>query len=177
MMGIERFGQDLRFAARSLRKNAAFSAVAIATFALGIGANTAIFTVVNAVLLRPLPYPQQDRIVNISMAWRDGNLNAALTVPEFQFYRDHNGAFEAIAGFRGSASVAIKRGGATEWVKDVRVTDGFFAALGVRPAIGRGIERQENAARRGSHRGPDRFAVAQRIRLGPGDFRPANRNG
>jgi putative ABC transport system permease protein len=140
---LENFLQDLRFAARSLRKNALFSAIAIATFALGIGANTAIFSVVNAVLLRPLPYPRQNRIVNVSLVWRDGNLNPVFTVPEFQFYRDHQDAFEAMAGFRGSGPAAIKRRGAPEWIKAVRVTDGFFETLGVKPAMGRGIEREE----------------------------------
>lgn len=140
---IERFLQDLRFAIRSLRKNVLFSAVAIATFALGIGANTAIFSVVNAVLLRPLPYPQSDAIVHMSLAWKSGELNDTLTVPEFEFYRDHSSAFQAMAGFRAGSTVAIKRGDTPEWVKSARVTDGFFGVLGVHPAIGRGIERDE----------------------------------
>jgi predicted permease len=142
-ISIERLLQDLRFAIRSLRKNPMFSAVAIATFALGIGANTAIFSVVNAVLLRPLPYPQSDRIVQVALAWKNGDLNDALTVPEFEFYRDHNGAFQAIAGFRSSQTVSIQRGDTPEWIRSVRVTDGFLRVLGVHPAIGRGIEREE----------------------------------
>jgi predicted permease len=142
-ISIERFLQDLRFAIRSLRKDVVFSAVAIATFALGIGANTAIFSVVNAVLLRPLPYPQSDQIVQVNLTRKDGSLNDTLAVPEFELYRDHNSGFQAIAGFRGGSTVSIKRGGAPEWITSVRVTDGFFGVLGVHPAIGRGIEREE----------------------------------
>ncbi|MGA8026288.1 MAG: ABC transporter permease [Bryobacteraceae bacterium] len=142
-MLIEGFLQDLRFAARTLRKNAVFSAVAIATFALGIGANTAIFSVVNAVLLRPLPYPQSDQIVHLNLAWKDGRLNDTLTVPEFEFYRDHNGAFQSIAGFRGGSTVVLKRGETPEWVTSLQATDGFFRVLGVHPSIGRGIAREE----------------------------------
>ncbi len=139
---IERFLQDLRIAARSLRRNALFSAVAIATFALGIGANTAIFSVVNAVLLRPLPYPEPQAIVQMSLASKSGDLNDALTVPEFEVYRDHSAAaFQAIAGFRGGSTVAMKRGDVPEWITSLSVTDGLFAVLGVRPILGRAIQR------------------------------------
>ncbi len=144
LTAIERFLQDLRIAARTLRKNALFSTVAIATFALGIGANTAIFSVVNAVLLRPLPYPEPQAIVHMSLAWKSGELNDALTVPEFEFYRDHSGgAFQAIAGYRGGSTVSMKRGDVPEWITSLHATDGFFAVLGVRPALGRAIERAD----------------------------------
>jgi len=126
-----------------LAKNPSFTAVAVLTLALGVGANTAIFSVVNGVLLRPLPYPQPNEIVQVSLEWKDGTLNDTLTAPEFEFYRDHSGAFAAVAGFRGGGEVSIKHGNATEWVKSLRVTDGFFPVLGVRPAIGRGILRDE----------------------------------
>ncbi len=142
-ISIERFLQDMRFAARSLRRNVVFSAVAIATFALGIGANTAIFSVVNAVLLRPLPYPHSDQIVQMNLAWKDGTLNNALTVPEFEFYRDHNSAFQAMAGFRAGSKVSLKQGDTPEWITSAQVTDGFFQVLALHPAIGRGIDRDE----------------------------------
>jgi predicted permease len=134
--------QDLTFAFRSLRKNLAFSAVAVATFALGIGANTAIFSLVNAVLLQPLPYPQSNRLVHLGLLWKDGGSNDGLTVPEFEFYRDHNSAFAAIAGYRGAATVALKRGDVPEWITSLRVTDGFFRVLGAEPVLGRDIERK-----------------------------------
>jgi len=126
-----------------LRKNVGFTGVAVLTLALGIGANTAIFSVVNAVLLTPLPYPGSDRIVGINQVWKGGGIADDLTAPEYEFYRDHTGAFQALAGFRGGPDLPLKRGGATEWLTSVRVTDGFFQALGVAPALGRGVLRDE----------------------------------
>lgn len=149
-MGHFRFGMrmttvtaDFRYAIRMLRRNPGFAAVAIATLALGIGANTAIFSVVNAVILRPLPYPHPDEMVQVNLVWKGGNVNDSLTAPEFEFYRDHAGAFQAIAGFRGGPDLEIKGAGTSEWVKSLRVTDGFFQTLGVSPAMGRGIRRDE----------------------------------
>jgi putative ABC transport system permease protein len=134
---------DLRYALRMLRRNPGFTAVAVLTLALGIGANTAIFSVVNAVILRPLPYPNPDKMVQVNLVWKDGTTNQTLTAPEFEFYRDHASAFEAIAGFRGGPDLETKRSGASEWIKSMRVTDGFFKALGVNPSLGRGILRDE----------------------------------
>jgi putative ABC transport system permease protein len=134
---------DIRYGLRTLRKNRGFTAVTVLTLALGIGANTAIFTVVNAVLLEPLPYPGPDRIVQINQVWKDGAIADALTASEYEFYRDHTSAFQALAGFRGGPDLPLKRSGATEWLTSLRVTDGFFQALGVAPALGRGILRDE----------------------------------
>jgi putative ABC transport system permease protein len=130
---------DVRYGLRMLAKNPGFTAVAVLTLALGMGANTAIFSVLNGVLLHPLPYPRPNEIVQVNLAWKGGGLNDWLTAPEFEFYRDHASAFEAVAGFRGGGEVAIKRGETTEWIRSLRVTDDFFPVLGVRPAIGRGI--------------------------------------
>jgi putative ABC transport system permease protein len=135
--------QDIRYALRMLRRNPGFTVVAALTLALGIGANTAIFSVVNAVILRPLPYPHPDAIVHVNLAWKGGGVNETLTVPEFEFYRDHASAFEAMAGFRGAPDLEIKRGGVSEWITSLRVSDGFFQVLGVSPAFGRGIVRDE----------------------------------
>ncbi|HME00681.1 MAG TPA: ABC transporter permease [Terriglobia bacterium] len=140
---IENLLQDLRYGVRMLAKNPTFAAVAVITLALGIGANTAIFSVVNAVLLRPLPYPRSDAIVEIKGVWKDGGLADDLTVPEFEFYRNHASAFAAIAGYRGGPDLSIKRGGVSEWITSLRVTDGFFKVLGVAPALGRGVLREE----------------------------------
>jgi putative ABC transport system permease protein len=126
-----------------LAKNPGFTAVAVLTLALGIGANTAIFSVLNGVLLRPLPYPRSNEIVQANLAWKGGGLNDWLTAPEFEFYRDHSSTFEAVAGFRPGREVAIKRGDTTEWIRSLRATDGFFPVLGVHPALGRGILRDE----------------------------------
>ena len=72
-----------------LRKNPGFTAVAVLTLALGIGANTAIFSVVNSVLLRPLPYPEPSQLVQLDLRIPEGYLNQGLTVSQFQFFRDN----------------------------------------------------------------------------------------
>lgn len=126
-----------------LRRNPGFAVVAGITLALGIGANTAIFSVVNAVLLRPLPYPRSGEIVQVNLAWKGGSVNDSLTGPEFEFYRDHASALQAMAGFRGGPDLSIERGGASEWLTSLRVTDGFLQVLGVNPALGRGPVRDE----------------------------------
>ena len=135
--------RDLIYGLRMLAKNPGFTVVAVLTLALGMGANTAIFSVLNGVLLRPLPYPRSNEIIQVNLAWKGGGLNDWLTVPEFEVYRDRISAFEAVAGFRPGGEVSIKRGNATEWIRSLRATDGFFPVLGVRPAIGRGILRDE----------------------------------
>jgi len=135
--------QDVRYGLRMLAKNPSFTAVAVLTLALGIGANTAIFSVLNGVLLRPLPYPSPKQIVQFNLEWKDGTLNDTLTAPEFEFYRDHSSAFAALAAFRGNEELSIKRGNSTEWIRSLRVSDGFFPALGVHPALGRGILKDE----------------------------------
>src|ERR1035438_264651 len=108
---IETLLQDLRFGLRQLRRNPGFTAVAVLTLAMGIGANTAIFSVVNGVLLHPLPYPRPDGIARVNLVWRGGGVNDSLTVPEFESFRDRTEAFEAVAGFRGGPDLSIKRGG------------------------------------------------------------------
>src|SRR5262249_22463950 len=92
--------QDLRYGVRMLRKNPGFTAVAVLTLAVGIGANTAIFSVVNAVLLRPLPYPDQDRLVNFWLSAPSKGLpEVALPDALFAFYRDRSHTFEKMAAY------------------------------------------------------------------------------
>ncbi|HXQ98489.1 MAG TPA: permease prefix domain 1-containing protein, partial [Candidatus Limnocylindrales bacterium] len=95
---LEQFWQDARFGLRMLRKNPGFAAVVVLTLALGIGANTAIFSVVNSVLLRPLPYPQPYQLVELELKLQRGDLIDSMTVPQFQFFRDHSSVFQSVAG-------------------------------------------------------------------------------
>ena len=134
--------QDVRFALRMLGKNPGFTAVAAITLALGIGANTTMFSVVNSVLLRPLPYPQPNRLIHFELRM-GGGTNDALSVPQFQFFRDHSKAFDAVAADRGGADVELKQGTTVQWVSSYQVTDGFFRTLGVSPTIGREFVREE----------------------------------
>jgi putative ABC transport system permease protein len=130
--------QDLRYGARMLLKKPGFTLVAIITLALGIGANTAIFSVVNAVLLRPLPYPEPERLMQIflhnpdSASGRGGYGNA-----DFQALRERNQSFEKIAAISSGNRFSLTGSGAPEQVIGAVVTAEFFDMLGVNPQRGR----------------------------------------
>src|SRR2546430_13515067 len=132
------FCSDFRYAIRTLAKQPAFTFVAVVTLALGIGANTAIFSVINAVLLRPLPYPEADRIVyfegrNPSQGITDSNIS----VPDFQDWTTQSSAFSQTAFYwTGSAALATQ-GGEPERVPRAGVKNSFFDVLGVQPMLGR----------------------------------------
>jgi putative ABC transport system permease protein len=134
---MESFWQDLRFGARMLRKQPAFSAVAVVALALGIGANTAIFSVINALLLRPLPFKHADRLVYV---WETnpkiGLDRGIVSPPDFADWREQNGVFEHISAFR-TWFYRLSGGGDPEQVWGVRTSASFFELLGVEPQTGR----------------------------------------
>jgi predicted permease len=142
--------QDLRYALRSLRKSPAFTVVAVLTLALGIGANTAIFSVVNGVLLRPLPYPEPDRLVRVFTSFHgSGTERYAISQPEFMDYKGLTQAFENAAAYTG-ASLTLTGGcgsqaGACEpeRVRGIAATRDLFPVLGITPARGRNFEGDE----------------------------------
>ncbi|HEX7315759.1 MAG TPA: ABC transporter permease [Pyrinomonadaceae bacterium] len=139
--------QDLRFGARMLRKRPGFTAVALLTLALGIGANTAIFSVVNAVLLRPLPYRNAERLVWVSGNVRGGTNRASVSPPDYVDYRAQNTVFEEFAA---STSVPfpvnLTGAGEPERLTGSRVTANYFRAFGVEPALGRAFGADEERA-------------------------------
>jgi len=136
--------QDLRYGARMLLMKPGFSLTAILTLALGIGATTAIFTVVNAVLLRPLPYPGADRLVYAGQTYR-GEFSGS-GEPKFLFWREQSQSFEALACYSsfGGAQGNLTGGDEAEYVRGLRVSEDFFHALGVYPALGRAFTRAED---------------------------------
>jgi predicted permease len=139
-------GQDLRYAVRQLRKNRGFTAVATLTLALGIGANTAIFSVVNAVLLNPLPFPSANRIVSLFEATPNFP-RGSISYPNFLDWQRNNHAFEGMAAFRWTDG-AITGVGEAEEVRARRVSATFFPILGVNPILGRNFTSEED--RRGA---------------------------
>ena len=137
-------GQDLRYALRMLRKNPGFAAVAIGTLALGIGANAAIFSVVNAVLLRPLPFARPGELVRITSDFvKRGGVDVGLSAPEMFDYRERSGAFTAISGlYRINANVT--GGDRPERVEVLLMDVNYFDILGVKQAqVGRLFEKKD----------------------------------
>jgi putative ABC transport system permease protein len=131
--------QDIRYACRSMRRQPAFVALAVGTLALGIGANAAIFSVVNAVLLRPLRYQQPERIVAVNNLWRKSGLSATVSAPDFHDWHDTASSFTAMAYYAGGET-SVSVASAAEYGTVIRATPGFFDVFGVGPAIGRVFE-------------------------------------
>ena len=134
---------DLRFALRSLRKSPGFTAVAVLTLALGIGANTAIFSVFYGVLLRPLPYAHPERLVGLAQALPGGRNPLGVTYVQFQFLERYSQVFEALAG---SASVgfSVSNGARADRVRGLRASKDYFRVLGVAPALGRAFTPEDD---------------------------------
>ena len=137
--------QDLRYAVRTLRKAPGFTLVAILTLALGIGATTAIFTVVNAALLRPLPYPQADRIVQFVWRTQRGTMDN-VTDLEARYWSDHTQAFQATSVYDGKTVNLAAGAEPPEQVLSQVVSSGFFDVLGVHPFIGRDFSADDDRA-------------------------------
>ena len=130
--------QDLAYAIRGLLRRPAFTVIVVATIALGVGANAAIFSVVNGILLRPLPYPHADRVVTFGHEppqWLSSE-------PDFVDYHRELRSFEALAAYTQS-DVTLTRGDNPERLRMVRASEDFFPALGVKPLLGRGFTNDE----------------------------------
>lgn len=125
---------DVKLALRALRHRPLFTAVAIITFALGIGATTTLFTIVNAVLLRPLPYAEANRIVSVSES-EDGKDHEVTPVPDYFAWR-HADAFSSLAMYGGTSRV-VRAGGSPKRMSGASVSASFFSVFGARPALGR----------------------------------------
>ena len=136
--------QDIRHAFRVLRQQPAFSAVAILTLALGIGANTAIFSVVNSVLLRPLPYPDSDRIMVLNESSGPGQ-DYSVALPDYFDWRNENTVFEHLAAtHKESRNLSGIRDRDPERISCASVTRNFFSVIGVSPEIGRIFSEDED---------------------------------
>jgi putative ABC transport system permease protein len=135
--------QDLRYAIRVLAKSPWFTLVAVLTLALGIGANTAIFTVVYGVLLRPLPFPQPDRIVQLAETFRADSDEMDLSWNELQHLREYGQFFEHIAGYT-DVGFNLATGTEAEHVRGVPASAEYFQVLGVHPALGRDFLPEED---------------------------------
>jgi putative ABC transport system permease protein len=146
---FEQFAQDVRYACRTLRKAPGFTLVAIVTLALGIGANTAMFSVINAVLLRPLPFPSPDRLAavgSIDLRPTPGAVaSTSASWPDFFDWRAATRQFDHLSAYR-ETGLTLTDGASAVHVPVAVVSSDIFATLGVRPALGRGFRLEEEQA-------------------------------
>lgn len=141
---LETFWSDLRFALRTLRRTPGFTTGVLVTLALGIGANTAIFSVVRGALLTPPPYPAYDRLGIVHRLSPQGGLGISQSGERFFYLRDNTRSFSSMALQGGSAGVNLSGFGALEYVRAVPVTARFFDTLGIRPRYGRAFTSEED---------------------------------
>lgn len=134
---------DLKFAFRQLLKNPGFTAVAVLTLALGIGANTAIFSVVNSVLLRPLPYRHPEQLVRVFES-SPGSPKFPMSLGDFQDYRELNTTLANLAVYT-RADLPLSKDDNPELLAGLRITSDYFKVLGVQPLLGREFRREDEA--------------------------------
>ncbi|MGB8836779.1 MAG: ABC transporter permease, partial [Candidatus Acidiferrales bacterium] len=134
---IEHLIGDLKYAVRVLWRSPAFAATAIVALALGIGANTAIFSVVNAVLLQPLSYPQPDRLVALERHFANGD-GASVSIPKFTVWSEQTQVFQAIAAYDfAGPGINLTGGDHPEQVKGIHASSGYFEVFGAPVELGR----------------------------------------
>jgi len=136
---------DLRYAVRLLMKQPGFTSVTIAVLALGIGATTAIFSVVDGVLLRPLPYADADRLVSVSNYYRKSAFRGTISAPDYHDWHDQAQSFSGLAMYNSNPS-SISVDGAADYAVVTRATPEFFDVMGGRPALGRLLSADEHKA-------------------------------
>jgi len=179
---IDDLSRDLRYAGRSMRRSPGFTTLAVMIMALGIGANTAVFSVVNAVLLKPLAYRDPERIVTLSTRVIAGSANAAQTsldeqisIPNFQDWHDQSSSFEAMAYYNGR-EIPATAGATAEYARGTQVGPEFFQVFDVEPVLGRFFTTEEGKPGSGgaamisyaywqSHFAGDPHALGQTIRV------------
>lgn len=174
---LDELRQDLKQSWRSLRRTPGFALTAIVIIAFGVGATTALFSVLSAVLLRPLPYPDAGRLVEIWSTRQAGAAREAVALPDYQAFSDRSRSFDALGAFTGSAFI-VTGGERAEFVQATSMTATMWRVLGVPPMLGRTFSQAEEAW--GSNRvaviseglwqsrfGGNRNAIGSQLRVGP----------
>jgi len=140
---IQDFVQDLRYGARTLRKSPGFTLIAALTLALGIGANTAVFSVVESVLLRPLPFQNSGRLFAIWAVQKDQQVKIGASMPEFEDYKNQSHSFEYMANMLSGWTITWTGQGEPRTVNCTGISYDFFPMLGIKPYLGRLYEPNE----------------------------------
>ena len=146
---MQRLVQDLRYGARMLLKRPGLTVIAVVTLALGIGANTAIFSLVNTVLLRPLPVDRPEQLVSLNSASATGEVFPTFSYPNYRDFRDRNDVLEGLLSYRFSP-ISLSNNGVNERMWAYLVSGNYFDVLGVKPAIGRFFTQEDDRAK-GAH--------------------------
>src|SRR6185369_9410651 len=129
------FIQDLRYAVRMMAKRPGFTVIAALTLALGIGANTAIFSAVNAVLLKPLPFPESEQLVDLSETFKPDGFGS-VSVPYYEDWKNQNTVFSGMSAYS-FTSFNLEGGDTPQRIPGIRVSANYFDVLGVKPVLGR----------------------------------------
>lgn len=154
---MESLVADVRQTLRMMRKSPGFTAVAVAALALGIGANTGIFSVVNKVLLQPLPYPEQDRLVKLGRKY-PGGAGYSNSIPKYMVWR-HNDVFSAMTLYdQGGPGLNLSTGDRSEQVKGIHISAGYFKVFGISPMKGRTFTSLED-----SPNGPKAAIISEKL--------------
>jgi predicted permease len=138
--------QDLRYALRQLRKSPGFTTVAVLTLALGIGANTTIFSLIDALYLKALAVSHPEQLVRIYAKGPSGHYGAGFSYPEFELLRDHTSSFAALSTETQIAQLHLVTGNASQEIRGTFVSANYFTLLGIQPPLGRSFLPQEDAA-------------------------------
>ncbi len=143
---MEKLLQDLRFALRVYAKHKSFTLIAVLALSIGIGSNIAVFTVVNALLFRSLPYPAADRLVQVGRTLKEGPVYT-MSYARFRFLEQNNRAFESLAAYDVvGSSLSVTVGETPELLRSSRVSADFFRVLGVNPMLGRSFTSEDDKA-------------------------------
>ena len=144
---LEAVLQDLRYSLRSLRRDAGFTTVAVLILALGIGANVSVFSVVNAILVRPLPFPHPQQLTWLATNHGQGGLSGTtFTVAAFEEFQRHNRSFQQVTSYQtffNSIQYKLQGQGQPQPVFGIQVAENFFTTLGVQPLLGRSFTHEE----------------------------------
>src|ERR1700691_3546994 len=142
---LETLCQDLRFGSRQLRKSPGFTVVAVLTLALGIGANTAIFSFVDALFLKPLAVSNPEQLMRVYAKGPSGHYGAGFSYPEFKQLRDHNSSFAALSVETERPQLHLATGDDSQEVRGEFVSGNYFSLLGIQPRLGRAFLPEEDA--------------------------------
>ena len=137
------FFNDIKYALRQLRKNPGFAIVAVLTLALGIGANTAIFSTIDAILLQPLPYDNSDQLVKMDETMPDGRHNGRISGGAFLDWQTHTQLLEHVA-FSGWSDFTLTGMDQPERIRGIEVTADYLRVLHIDPIMGRGFDPDQN---------------------------------